>query len=148
MVHQSDSNHLAKWFNVEFVPQTHIAPPHVRLGTHPIPTCTKIPVIDLQQDDDSVDKMIQASKEYGLFLVRNHGVPEGVIEEATKVLEELFNLPSDELSKEAKARGFAYMGSTDFFTQGSYLWRDNIKHPCHPLEDCISRWPQNPPRYR
>lgn len=79
----------------------------------------------------------------------NHGVSGDVIEEAMKVLEELFEMPVDEITKEATSNGWVYMGSTSFTTKlGAHLWRDNLKHPCHPLEQSMQNWPQNPTRYR
>lgn len=80
--------------------------------------------------------------------VTNHGVAEDVIGEAVKVLEELFSMPVEEISKEANANGWVYMGSTSFAAKGAHLWRDNVKHPCHPLEECMQHWPQKPTRYR
>lgn len=86
---------------------------------------------------------------YIYMQVRNHGVDEEAVGEAAKVLEELFGRPAEEISKEANEEGWVYMSSTSFAPKGSYMWRDNlIKHPCHPLEECMQHWPQNPTRYR
>ncbi|PIN23103.1 Iron/ascorbate family oxidoreductase [Handroanthus impetiginosus] len=142
-----------RWFNVESVPQSHIFPLEDRPGQEPIPLCRKIPIINLGQHPnsertDTIHRIIQASQEYGLFQVIDHEVPEDVKTEALRVLEELFSMPSEEISKEAKESGWVYMGSTSFAAKGAHLWRDNIKHPCHPLEDCLQHWPQNPTRYR
>ncbi|GER24924.1 2-oxoglutarate (2OG) and Fe(II)-dependent oxygenase superfamily protein [Striga asiatica] len=69
--------------------------------------------------------------------------------EACKVMEELFSLPVDEISNDANENGWVYMGSTSFATKlGAHLWRDNLKHTCHPLEQSMQNWPQNPKRYR
>lgn len=73
---------------------------------------------------------------------------EDVIGEVVEVLEELFRRPAEEISKEAKANGWVYMGSTSFASKGAHLWRDNIKHSCHPLEESMQHWPQYPTRYR
>ncbi|KAG8389219.1 hypothetical protein BUALT_Bualt02G0206100 [Buddleja alternifolia] len=80
--------------------------------------------------------------------VTNHEVPENVIGEAVNVLKELFSMPTEEITKEANASGWVYMGSTTFAVKGAHLWRDNIKHPCHPLEECLQNWPRKPIRYR
>ncbi|KAI3449760.1 hypothetical protein Pfo_006425 [Paulownia fortunei] len=146
-------NHVSRWFNVQTVPQSHTFSLEDRPGMQPIPLCRTIPIIDLGSETnsermDTVHKIIKASQEYGFFQVTNHGVPEDVIGEAVKVLEELFSMPVEEISKEANASGWVYMGSTSFAAKGAHLWRDNVKHPCHPLEECLQHWPQKPTRYR
>ncbi|KAL3644960.1 hypothetical protein CASFOL_010140 [Castilleja foliolosa] len=148
-------NHVSRWSNVQTVPESHVFPLEIRPGNEQIPLCKTIPIIDLENNEpnsenlDSIHNIIKASQEYGFFQVTNHGVSEDVINEAVKVLEELFNMPIDEISKEANENGFVYMGSTSFATiKGAHLWRDNIKHPCHPLELSMQNWPQKPKRYR
>ncbi|XP_057798091.1 hyoscyamine 6-dioxygenase-like [Salvia miltiorrhiza] len=140
-------NHASKWHNVESVPETHIFPVEDRAGNEPIPLCHTIPIIDLA-NSHALHQIMQASKQYGFFQVRNHGVGEDVIGNAVEVLEELFGRESEEISKEAKANGWVYMGSSSLAIKGAHLWRDNIKHPCHPLEDSMQHWPHNPTRYR
>ncbi|KAH6828257.1 hypothetical protein C2S53_015875 [Perilla frutescens var. hirtella] len=140
----------SKWYNVESVPESHIFGIENRPGNESIPLCDTIPIIDLANSDtnQTVDKIVQASQEYGFFQVINHGVGEDVIGEAVKVLEELFMQPFEEISKEANANGWVYMGSTTSTPKGAHLWRDNLKHPCHPLEESMQHWPQYPTRYR
>ncbi|MBA0680689.1 hypothetical protein Goari_012375, partial [Gossypium aridum] len=41
-----------------------------------------------------------------------------------------------------------YTSSSNYDHENVHLWRDNLRHPCHPLEDCIKIWPQKPTRYR
>ncbi|XP_047961511.1 hyoscyamine 6-dioxygenase-like isoform X2 [Salvia hispanica] len=137
----------SKWYNVESVPESHIFLMEDRAGNEAIPICHTIPIIDLA-NSKTLDKIMQASKEYGFFQVTNHGVAEDVIGEAVHVLEELFQLESEEISKDANTNGWVYMGSTSFSVKGAHLWRDNIKHPCHPLEESVQHWSHNPTRYR
>ncbi|GFP82898.1 hyoscyamine 6-dioxygenase [Phtheirospermum japonicum] len=147
-------NHVSRWSNVQTVPESHVFPLDIRPGKEQIPLCKTIPIIDLgsyksnSEKLDSIHKIIKASQEYGFFQVTNHGVPEDVMNEAVKVLEELFSLPVNEISKEANENGWVYMGSTSFAAKGAHLWRDNLKHPCHPLEQSMQNWPQKPKRYR
>ncbi|KAK6141634.1 hypothetical protein DH2020_024607 [Rehmannia glutinosa] len=143
-------NHVSRWFNVQTVPESHTFSIEDRPGKKQIPLCRTIPIIDLANSErtEIVQEIIKASQEYGFFQVTNHGVPEDVINGAVKVLEELFTMPVDEISKEANSNGWVYMGSTSFATKGAHLWRDNLKHPCHPLEQSMQNWPQKPTRYR
>ncbi|KAE8704015.1 hyoscyamine 6-dioxygenase [Hibiscus syriacus] len=38
--------------------------------------------------------------------------------------------------------------SVNYAREKVHHWRDNPRHPCHPLIDCIKLWPQKPIRYR
>lgn len=80
----------------------------------------------------------------------DHGIPEDVIGEAVAALAELFSMTGEEIAKDANASGYTYVSSsnTGVAMKGALLWRDNIKHACHPLEESIQKWPQNPKRYR
>ncbi|KAH6813675.1 hypothetical protein C2S51_022693 [Perilla frutescens var. frutescens] len=119
-------NHESKWYSVESVPDCHIFGIEDRPGNESIPLCDTLPIIDLANSDtnQTADKIIQASQEYGFFQ------------------------PFEEISKEANANGWVYMGSNSFAPKGAYMWRDNLKHPCYPLEESMQHWPQNPTRYR
>ncbi|KAL8055183.1 hypothetical protein ABFX02_04G040800 [Erythranthe guttata] len=147
-----DDDHVSRrWFNVESVPKSHVFSDEDRPGNQQIPLCNTIPIIDLENNSSNLSEtFIQASQEYGFFQVINHGVSEDVISEAMKVMEEIFNMPMEEIKKEVanNSSGWVYMGSTSFAAKGAHLWRDNLKHPCHPLDECMHRWPRNPPRYR
>lgn len=41
-----------------------------------------------------------------------------------------------------------YTSSRNYDAEKVHLWRDNLKHPCHPLQECIQIWPEKPARYR
>ncbi|KAK6164468.1 hypothetical protein DH2020_001332 [Rehmannia glutinosa] len=112
-------NHVSRWFNVQTVPESHTFSIEDRPGKKQIPLCRTIPIIDLANSErmEIVQEIIKASQEYGFFQVTNHGVPEDVINGAVKVLEELFTMPVDEISKEANSNGWVYMGSTSFATK-------------------------------
>ncbi|XP_012835897.1 PREDICTED: hyoscyamine 6-dioxygenase-like [Erythranthe guttata] len=148
----NDDDHVSRrWFNVESVPKSHVFSDEDRPGNQQIPLCNTIPIIDLENNSSNLSEtIIQACQEYGFFQVINHGVSEDVISEAMKVMEEIFNMPVEEIKKEVSnySSGWVYMGSTSFAAKGAHLWRDNLKHPCHPLDECMHRWPRNPPRYR
>ncbi|KAI7731623.1 hypothetical protein M8C21_019691 [Ambrosia artemisiifolia] len=45
-------------------------------------------------------------------------------------------------------KGYVYTRN-GFAKNGTHnLWRENLKHPCHPLEKCIHLWPDTPTRYQ
>jgi len=72
--------------------------------------------------------------------------------EARSVFKELFEMPeeekqklcSDDPSKTCKM----FTSSVNYATEKVHLWRDNFRHPCHPLEKWQHLWPENPTRYR
>jgi len=58
--------------------------------------------------------------------------------------EEKQKLCSDDPSKTCKM----FTSSVNYATEKVHLWRDNFRHPCHPLEKWQHLWPENPTRYR
>ncbi|XP_073144450.1 hyoscyamine 6-dioxygenase-like [Henckelia pumila] len=152
-------NDSSKWFNVQLVPHSHIFSRNDRPGKEPIPLCKTIPVVDINTGErnyrpskraNTIQAIIRAGQEFGFFQVVNHGVPEEAVFEAEEVTKELFSMGVDEISADSDATGWVYMGScsTNYATKDAHLWRENIKHPCHPLEECLQYWPRKPARYR
>lgn len=80
--------------------------------------------------------------------VTDHGVPEPVISDTMRALQDFFQLPEDERAKIPSEGGCLYTSSSQFAKDGVHLWRDCLKHPCHPLEQCIRYWPEKPTEYR
>ncbi|PWA52177.1 Non-heme dioxygenase N-terminal domain-containing protein [Artemisia annua] len=137
-----------KWFNVEYVPKDYIFPKEERPENLDTPVCDSIPVIDLSKSK-SVETILMASRELGFFQVINHGIPEKIVTDAMSVLKEFFDMPSkDRTGIVPHKKGYIYTNSTDYAKDGVHLWRENIKHPCHPLEECIHLWPEKPTRYQ
>lgn len=80
--------------------------------------------------------------------VINHGVPKKTMIDAMNVLKEFFNMPYKEaIGYVPHAKGWIYT-NTDHTKDGVYLWRENLKHLCHPLDKCIQLWPDKPTRYQ
>nr|XP_043622803.1 hyoscyamine 6-dioxygenase-like [Erigeron canadensis] len=145
-----------KWFDVEYVPGGYIFPKEDRPRNLGIPVCDSIPVIDLpkatapNEHMQPVEAILNASQEFGFFQVINHGIPEKIVNDAMTVLKEFFNMPSEDKTRivDQSKKGYIYTNSTDFAKDGVYLWRENLKQPCHPLKECIQLWPDNPTRYQ
>lgn len=78
----------------------------------------------------------------------DHGVPEPVISDTMRALQDFFELPEDERVKIPSEGGCLYTCSSRFAKDGVHLWRDCLKHPCHPLEQCMRYWPEKPAEYR
>ncbi|KAK8346859.1 hypothetical protein V6Z11_A07G246400 [Gossypium hirsutum] len=123
---------VSSWSKNKPLPESYKFPPETRPGNLIVPTCKTIPVIDLRNAEgrnrtDIVQQILKPSQEYGFFQVVNHGISENLMNESMDVFKELFEMPDEDKV---------------------HQWRDNLRHPCHPLQDCIKHWPQKPIRYR
>nr|BAC10995.1 flavonol synthase [Nierembergia sp. NB17] len=125
----------------------------------------QVPVIDLaprvvgdeQHDHDDVEVVKQiadASKEWGIFQVINHGIPNDVIADLQKVGKEFFeNVPQEEKELIAKTPGSneieGYGTSLQKEVEGKKGWVDHLFHKIWPPSSINYRyWPKNPPSYR
>uniref|UniRef100_A0A2N9IPE0 Fe2OG dioxygenase domain-containing protein n=1 Tax=Fagus sylvatica TaxID=28930 RepID=A0A2N9IPE0_FAGSY len=118
----------------------------------PVP---EIPTIDLSDpDQEKVARSIaEASKEWGIFQVVNHGLPTDVITKLQAVGKEFFELPQEEKELYAKLPGS--QGIEGYGTKfqkdldGKKPWVDHLFHRIWP-PSCINYqfWPKNPPSYR
>lgn len=120
----------------------------------------QLPMIDLahlQSDGDGegraavVEAIGQACQQWGLFQVKNHGVPESTMAEMMRVAREFFHLPTEE-----KMRYFStdpkclmrYATSFNVKEEKILSWRDFLRYPCEPLEEMMSLWPDKPTDFR
>ncbi|KAG6662609.1 flavonol synthase/flavanone 3-hydroxylase-like [Carya illinoinensis] len=118
----------------------------------PVP---EIPTIDLGDPDQEnlVRSIANASKEWGIFQVVNHGIPTDVISKLQAVGREFFQLPQEE--KEVYARPSSSQSIEGYGTKlqkdldGKKSWVDHLFHKIWP-QTCINYqfWPKNPPSYR
>ncbi|XWS31432.1 hypothetical protein CRYUN_Cryun23aG0075200 [Craigia yunnanensis] len=72
--------------------------------------------------------------------------------ETMDVFKEFFEMPLEEkamfYSEDPKKSCRLVTSSANYDWEKIHLWRDNLRHPCHPLEECIKLWPEKPTRYR
>ncbi|MBA0709892.1 hypothetical protein Golax_024910 [Gossypium laxum] len=148
---------VSSWFSNKTLPQSYIFPPEARPGNHVIPRCNTIPVVDLSKAlaHDRiviVQQILKASRDFGFFQVINHGVSENLVNDTMNVFKEFFELPAEDkagiYSEDLKRPCRLYTSSPNFNREKVHLWRDSLRHPCHPLKECIKIWPQKPTRYR
>ncbi|KAG4188821.1 hypothetical protein ERO13_A08G189532v2 [Gossypium hirsutum] len=147
---------VSSWFNNKTLPQSYIFPPETRPGNHVIPRCNTIPVVDLSkalayERTAVVQQILEASHEFGFFQVINHGVSENLVNDTMNVFKEFFELPAEDkagiYSEDLKRPCRLYTSSPNFNSEKVHLWRDSLRHPCHPLKECIKIWPPKPTRY-
>lgn len=114
----------------------------------------EVPVIDLGGDDKEVIRrlMREASRDWGLFQVVNHGIPDGVIANLQRVGREFFELPKQEKELIAKTPDSGIEGygtSLQKEIEGKRGWVDHLFHKIWPPAAInYNFWPKNPPSYR
>lgn len=115
----------------------------------------EIPTVDLSEGDlgKLVDTVAKASREWGIFQVVNHGIPEDLIRRLQVVGKEFFELPQEEKEKYAKPPGAAgiegYGSKLQKDPDGKKSWVDHLFHMIWPPSTINYQfWPKNPPSYR
>ncbi|KAK9996888.1 hypothetical protein SO802_021574 [Lithocarpus litseifolius] len=118
----------------------------------PVP---EVPTIDLSDPDQEnlVRSIANASKEWGIFQVVNHGVPTDVITKLQAVGKEFFELSPEEKEVYAKIPGSqsieGYGTQLQKDIDGKKPWVDHLFHKIWPPSTINYRfWPKNPPSYR
>lgn len=84
--------------------------------------------------------------------VIKHEVPPKLINDTMDVFKEFFDMPAEDkvsfYSENPSKTCKLYTSSLSYDREEIHLWRDNLRHPCHPLEECMKFWPEKPTRYR
>ncbi|CAN4120055.1 unnamed protein product [Withania somnifera] len=164
---------VSSWSSeVNSIPEKYVVPLEKRVNAD-VPIGTHIPVIDLSQPSPfSIQQIIKASADFGLFQVINHGVSETLMADALAVCKEFFYLPIEDKAKFVeKDEGLSdFEPSIDqrpkLYIEKEYtpkkngnsntnndketvFWKDTFGHGCHPLtQDVINSWPEKPQKYR
>ncbi|KAG8065954.1 hypothetical protein GUJ93_ZPchr0004g39472 [Zizania palustris] len=115
-----------------------------------------IPLIDLKQLDGPdrrkvVEAIGSACETDGFFMVRNHGIPEAVVEGMLRVSREFFHLPESERLKcysDDPKKAIRLSTSFNVRTEKVSNWRDFLRLHCFPLENFVDQWPSNPASFR
>ncbi|XVF64613.1 hypothetical protein PTKIN_Ptkin09bG0182400 [Pterospermum kingtungense] len=118
-------------------------------------TVLNVPVIDLGDPDEEkvVRVIVDASSNWGMFQVLNHGIPEEAIRKLKEVGKAFFELPQEEKEVYAKPVGSqsieGYGTKLQKEVQGKKGWVDHLFQKIWPPEEINYRfWPKNPPSYR
>ncbi|KAL4558682.1 hypothetical protein LXL04_036883 [Taraxacum kok-saghyz] len=141
----------------QILPENYVFPAGERPGSVEVPLCQNIPVIDLSQDQEKsqsqrVQEILAACQEFGFFQVINHGVSEDLIDDTMKMAKDFYDMPIEEKAKvysTDRSKSCRLFTSTySYDNEKFHFWRDNMRHPCHPLDKCIHLWPEKPTNYR
>ncbi|CAK7357499.1 unnamed protein product [Dovyalis caffra] len=115
-----------------------------------------IPLIDLQGLNGPnhsliIKQVAQACQNDGFFQVKNHGIPEEMINNILNIARKFFKLPESERLKnysDDPTKTTRLSTSFNVKTEQVSSWRDFLRLHCYPLEDYIHEWPSNPPSFR
>nr|ABK26232.1 unknown [Picea sitchensis] len=136
------------------LPQIYVRPPDERLviNSHQ----QQIPLIDLSELEGAgrsatVEAIGRACRDWGFFLVKNHGVSESTMENEMRVGREFFHLPTEEkmryFSTDHKSR-MRYATSFNVKEDKTLNWRDFLRYSFKPLEEMVPLWPDKPTDFR
>jgi flavonol synthase len=118
----------------------------------PVP---EVPAIDFSHPDDEniIRSISKASREWGMFQIVNHGIPNELISKLQEVGKEFFELPQEEKETCAKPPGSknveGYGTKLQKEVEGKKGWVDHLFHRIWPPSAINYQfWPKNPPSYR
>ncbi|XP_058221886.1 protein DMR6-LIKE OXYGENASE 2-like [Rhododendron vialii] len=145
--------------SVNHVPSNYIRPISDRpnlIEVEKLEGSNLIPVIDLQglhglDHSHVIEKIGLACQHHGFFQVKNHGVPETMIENVQRIAREFFQLPeSERLKNYSDDPSKTTRLSTSFNVQTEKVsnWRDFLRLHCYPLQNYVHDWPTKPPSFR
>ena len=83
--------------------------------------------------------------------VKNHGIPEEIVDNMLRIAKEFFQLPEAERLKnysDDPSKTTRLSTSFNVKTEKVSNWRDFLRLHCHPLENYVHEWPTNPPSFR
>ncbi|KAH7864745.1 hypothetical protein Vadar_033351 [Vaccinium darrowii] len=96
--------------------------------------------------------MMEASQDFGIFQVINHGISEELMDDTMMLFKEFFDMPAEDKAvyfSEDKTKGFRlFTGKYSPQENEVHYWRDVLRHRCQPLEEKIQSWPEKPAQYR
>lgn len=112
----------------------------------------EIPTIDLSINDEEklIESISKASKEWGIFQIVNHGIPNEIIEKLQRVGKEFFELSQEEKETYGSDKTIEGYGSKlQRDPEGKKSWVDHLFHRIWPPSIIKYQfWPKNPPSYR
>lgn len=82
----------------------------------------------------------------------NHGVCKDFIDDTMNVVQDFYDMADEEKAKvystDPSKSCRLYTSGYNYANEKLHYWRDNLRHPCHPLDLCVPLWPEKPTNYR
>ncbi|XP_020275814.1 protein DOWNY MILDEW RESISTANCE 6-like [Asparagus officinalis] len=132
----------------EIVPDNYIYPVHQRPGIH-ASAWKQVPIINLAGDNqaDVSNQILSAGKDFGVFRVINHGIPQQLIDDMLALAQEFFEMPAEDkapyLSEDPTKEPRLFTGHR----QGNITpvcWRDCLFIPTYPVGKYEHLYPEKP----
>ncbi|KAI3773006.1 hypothetical protein L6452_04203 [Arctium lappa] len=149
---------VSSWCNtLKSIPQDYVFPEDTRPGDQIVPILKNCPMIDLEKAvsgdrNDVIRQVLQASQDFGFFKVINHGVGEDLIKDTIGMVKEFFNMTNEDKASLYSLDSYKscrmYTSSFKYDRESIHQWRDVLIHFCHPLDELVDTWPNNPFKYR
>ena len=118
-------------------------------------TVLEVPVININDPDENkvVQAIMDASRNWGMFQVVNHGIPDETIRKLQEVGKVFFELPQEEKEVYAKPHDSqsieGYGTKLQKEVEGKKAWVDHLFHKIWPSSEINYQfWPKYPPSYR
>ena len=72
------------------------------------------------------------------------------MDDTMKVAKDFFNMPNEENEKLCSndPSKSCRLSTASYHYDKIHFWRDNLRHQCHPLNECAHSWPEKPTNYR
>ncbi|KAK7323948.1 hypothetical protein VNO77_27451 [Canavalia gladiata] len=127
------------------------------IGTFPSDPSLRVPLIDISKlvnvetQDDELQKLHFACKDWGVFQMVNHGVSNTSLENMRNQVQQFFELPFQEKTRWAQKPGnLEGYGQAFVTSQDQKLdWNDMMFLSSLPIQNRkLDLWPQNPPQFR
>ncbi|XP_010063357.2 flavonol synthase/flavanone 3-hydroxylase [Eucalyptus grandis] len=141
-------------FGLDTLPAQFVRPSHERPENSPAVEGVTVPVISLSQPHHALIREIhEACRDWGFFLVTDHGIPPELIGQLQEAGREFFRLPQEEKEKYAndppKGNFEGYGTKMTKNHDEKVEWVDYFFHFMHPSGKVRHEiWPQHPPSYR
>jgi len=147
------AEHLISTADHDRLPDSYVRPETQRPRLREVVPDAEIPVVDLADPDREavVARVAEACRTHGFFQLLNHGVPEQLTAAMMSVAYEFFRLPAEEKAKlysDDPAKKMRLSTSFNVRKETVHNWRDYLRLHCHPLEQYVPDWPDNPPSFR
>lgn len=118
-------------------------------------TSLECPTIDfsIQDDEKILNQIVEASRDWGMYQIVNHDIPNEAIKKLQEVGTTFFELPQEEKEVYAKppdsksVEGYGTRLQKEL--EGKKGWVDHLFHRVWPPSAINYQfWPKNPPSYR
>lgn len=108
-----------------------------------------IPVIDLM-DSNALKLIVEACETWGVFQLKNHGVPTKIMEDIESEARKLFDLPIDQKLKAVRSpdglSGYGIVPMQSLFS--TFMWHEGLTVFGSAIDHAKALWPHDYQQFR